>query len=106
MAGIGGKTVAEAKANLSYKEVADWVAYVKQFGSISPVAIQKRNEKYLEWTSAKICWAMFKAMGAKDIEIKDFMAQEKESEEEQKPADIKDVFNLLKSLKSRNDGRK
>ena len=33
--GIGGCTIAEAKANISYAEVLAWVAYRDKFGSLN-----------------------------------------------------------------------
>lgn len=33
--GIGGRSVAEAKANLSYNEALSWMAYVEQNGSLN-----------------------------------------------------------------------
>lgn len=35
MAGIGGKTIFEAKANLSYAEFLKWAAYIKHRGSLN-----------------------------------------------------------------------
>jgi len=34
LCGIGGKTVAEAKANLSYVEAHDWFVFAKQRGGL------------------------------------------------------------------------
>lgn len=34
MCGVGGKTIAEAKANLSYHEAQQWFAYAKRRGGL------------------------------------------------------------------------
>lgn len=97
MAGVGGKTVAEARANLSYKEARQWLAYIQEHGSIAPQRIYDRLLDKLEYTSAKICWAVWKAQGAKRVEIEWFIPKKPEPEN-QEPGDIQSVFKLLKSV--------
>ena len=35
LSGIGGRTIAEAKANITPAEYADWVTYINQFGPLN-----------------------------------------------------------------------
>lgn len=34
--GVGGKTVAEAKRNLSFEEFNDWAEYYRSYGTLNP----------------------------------------------------------------------
>ena len=63
--GIGGSTIVEAKATLSYAEVLAWVAYRDKYGSLSLV---RRNEL----AAALIALQVNRSSGGK-AEIYDFM---------------------------------
>ncbi|WP_109512778.1 phage tail assembly protein T [Pseudomonas ovata] len=39
--GVGGRTIAEAKATISYAELLDWVAYRDKHGSLNPMPRQE-----------------------------------------------------------------
>lgn len=42
LAGVGGRTIAEAKQNLTYREFRDWVAYRDKYGHFD---INRRLER-------------------------------------------------------------
>jgi hypothetical protein len=98
LAGVGGRTVAEAKQNISYAEAAKWSAYLKEHGWISQPAGIRNLISHLEFYSAQVAWSVFKAAGAKDIKISDFMPSSSSSDEED-VATLDDFMSILKSAK-------
>lgn len=95
LAGVGGKTIAEAKRNLSYKEVAQWVKYFEQSEFITAKTAHEQILRQLDFISAKICWASWKAAGAKNISINDFLPEVKKEYEDASP---NDALRLLSSI--------
>ncbi|BBT39086.1 phage tail assembly protein T [Pseudomonas putida] len=63
--GIGGSTIAEAKATLSYVEVLAWVAYRDKHGSLN---LARRNEL----AAALIALQINRSVGGK-ADLYDFM---------------------------------
>lgn len=91
--GIGGQTVEEAKANLSYVEYLDWAAYVNRRGSLN---LGIRIEQGL----AMVC--LFLARGFKikketgqAFELKDFMSHVGEFEIEEQEVTMESVAKTL-----------
>ena len=71
MHGVGGSTIAEAKANLSYREAQDWFRYLAKRGSLN---LGRR----IESAAALIVTTYLKSKGAKDVTMFDFMPHEEE----------------------------
>lgn len=82
--GIGGKTIEEAKQNISYAEYLDWCEYIKKRGTLD---VGSR----LEWAAAMISMIVNNSAGGK-AKMTDFMPHW-----EQPQAKIEDVFRMLKS---------
>lgn len=105
-AGIGGKTVSEAKANMSYREARNWLYYVEEKGSLSPATQTRLILDRLEYVTAKQCYIAAIAAGSKTAKIEDFLPERlakrlnniEENEENETPASIQDVLKLLKSV--------
>lgn len=68
--GIGGRTVAEAKANITYEEYLSWIAYKNQTGSLN---LGLRVER----AGALTAWAM---RGGK---FEDYLPQRNELSDEE-----------------------
>lgn len=66
---MGGRTVYEAKQNLSFKEAKLWFAYASRFGSLN---IARRLEQEL----ASIKLMLSRKLGNHDSDIWDFMQHE------------------------------
>ncbi|MDD0985809.1 phage tail assembly protein T [Pseudomonas shahriarae] len=86
--GIGGRSVAEAKASLSYTEVLSWMAYVEQNG---PLNLGLKIERGI----ALLATILNNVHGGK-ANFDDFMPKRGEPEEE---ASAQDLFALLQSVK-------
>lgn len=69
MNGVGGRSIAEAKQQLSYKEVLLWRAYYERYGSLN---VNRR----LQCELAELKTMLAVKLGMKDIEIYDFMPNE------------------------------
>lgn len=80
--GIGGRSIQEAKQNLTYDEVLDWSAYIKQRGQIN---IGQR----LEIGFALLAMLIIKSNGGK-ADMEDFMPHFDKAE-----ADIESVMSIL-----------
>ncbi|VVO24023.1 hypothetical protein [Pseudomonas fluorescens] len=63
--GVGGCTIAEAKANISYAEVLAWVAYRDKFGSLN-------TGRRIELSGAIVALQTNRTGGGK-AELTDFM---------------------------------
>lgn len=63
--GVGGCTIAEAKANISYAEVLAWVAYRDKFGSLN-------TGRRIELSGAIVA-LQTNRMGGGKAELTDFM---------------------------------
>ena len=53
LCGVGGKTVAEAKANLSYREAHDWFTFAQQRGGSNAYRPTSRDSRH---TDKSPCW--------------------------------------------------
>ena len=85
LCGVGGGTVAEAKANLSCQEEHDWFLFAEQRGGLNQI------EKLL----AIICTQINRQNGG-DAEIGDFLPMMKTTKPiQENEASIGDVMNLL-----------
>lgn len=63
--GVGGRTIAEAKDNISYAEVLSWVAYREKYGSLN---IGRRIE-----LSGAVVALQANRVGGGKAELTDFM---------------------------------
>lgn len=71
---------------------------MQENGAISVASRMTRLEKHIEFHAAKICWAIFRSVGAKDLEIKDLLPQD---EAEQKEATLSDVMAILRMARKK-----
>lgn len=94
LAGVGGKTVAEAKASMSYAEAKSWTSFIRQHG---PLNLTSRIDEI----AARLMWSVFKAAGAKSVTVDDFMPAKKSSEPERQ-ASIEEVMSLLRTSSRMN----
>lgn len=74
LAGVGGRTIAEAKQVLSYREVQQWMAYIRKRGT---VAMQRR----MEWPLGVVAMYLNRLGGGK-AEMADFMPYASEEDKE------------------------
>tara|TARA_A100000171_G_scaffold32628_1_gene30990 strand:+ start:231 stop:491 length:261 start_codon:yes stop_codon:yes gene_type:complete len=65
LAGVGGRTIAEAKQALSYREVQQWMAYMRKRGTL---AMQRR----MEWPFALLAMYLNR-LGGGQADMADFM---------------------------------
>lgn len=66
MAGVGGKTIHEAKQNISYAEAQDWAAYIEKRGPLN-------LSRHLERGFALLATRLAVANGYKNVSMYDFM---------------------------------
>lgn len=67
--GVGGRSIAEAKHQLSYKEVLLWKAYYERYGSLN---VNRR----LQCELAEIKAMFATKLGVENVDIYDFMPNE------------------------------
>ncbi len=84
--GVGGKTIAEAKENMTYGEYLDWCAYIKKRGSLD-LGLR------LEYGFALVSMLIQGARGVK-TKMTDFMPHYEQ--EPERHANIQEVFSMLK----------
>lgn len=84
LCGIGGKTVAEAKANLSYREAHDWFVFAKQRGGLM------HTDRLLATVATQI-----NRLAGGEAEIGDFLPMLKTKQPNEKEAQIGEVMNIL-----------
>lgn len=84
LCGIGGKTVAEAKANLSYREAHDWFVFAKQRGGLM------HTDRLLATIATQI-----NRLAGGEAEIGDFLPMLKPSNQNEHEAEIGEIMNLL-----------
>jgi hypothetical protein len=84
LAGIGGKTVEEAKRNMSYQEFTAWNEYAKQKGGL------QHNDRLL----ATVCTQINRLTGG-EADLSDFLPELKVIETNEKEAEIGDVMNIF-----------
>lgn len=83
--GIGGKTVAEAKRNLTYQEAHDWFLFAKQRGGIS------HTDRLLATIATQI-----NRLAGGEAEIGDFLPSLRTpTTERDTPASLGEVMNLI-----------
>lgn len=80
--GVGGKTIREAKKNLTYTEAQDWMEYYKLRGTFN------QNRK-MEWGFAMVAWMVNRAGGG-TAELQDFMPYSKTPE-----SDLEEAMKIL-----------
>lgn len=66
MAGVGGRTIAQAKRALSFGEVEVWQSFMRKRG---PVSMQRRSD----WPAALIAMLLSRLGGDKTSRMMDFM---------------------------------
>ncbi|MBX7275486.1 hypothetical protein K2E96_26760 [Pseudomonas sp. ERGC3:05] len=88
--GIGGRTIAEAKANLTYNEALSWMAYLEQSGTAN---LGLRIERGF----ALLATILNNVHGGK-ANFDDFLPKRGEPEEGV-GASAQDLFALLQSVK-------
>lgn len=72
LAGIGGRTVAQAKRNISWGEFQDWMAYRKAHG---PLVLHQRMEDGLALVAHTVASTIPHKRGTKGPKISDFLPQ-------------------------------
>jgi len=87
--GVGGRTIAEAKQNLSMVEARQWAQYIKRHGGLN---IAERVEQ----AAALICATGAQLMGNKKVKVDDFIPN-RESDDELRLATPQDFFNVVKA---------
>lgn len=92
LAGVGGRTVAEAKARLTYSEALRWMAYVKKRG-------RPNLGLRIEEMGAYIVQAIYRSQGGK-CEAEAFMPHVVAQEAEE--ASIDDLMGVLKASSKTN----
>ena len=88
--GIGGRTIAEAKANLTYNEALSWMAYVEQNGSLNWGLRVERSV-------ALLATILNNVHGGK-ANFEDFLPKRGEPEDVAETS-AQDLFALLQSVK-------
>lgn len=88
--GIGGRTIAEAKANLTYNEWLSWMAYVEQNGTLNPGLRMERG-------FALLSTILNNVHGGK-ADFDDFLPKRGEVVDEAESS-AQDLFRLLQSVK-------
>jgi hypothetical protein len=96
-AGVGGKTIAEAKRNMSFAEARQWVAYVRKRGPLN-------TSRHIEWgfslLASLICTGNKITIAGQKPTQKTFMPYSYPAESGgDVEGSITDVFNLFKRLK-------
>ena len=84
LCGIGGKTVTEAKRNLSYREAHDWFLFAKQRGGLL------HTDRLLATIATQL-----NRFGGGEAEIGDFLPMLKTQLPDENPADMGEVMNIL-----------
>jgi len=98
-AGVGGKTIAEAKRNLSYAEAKQWVRYISKRGPLNP---SRHLERGFALLASLICTGDKITIGGKKPTQQSFMPYSFPAESGgDVEATAEDVFNLFKSLKKK-----
>jgi hypothetical protein len=90
--GIGGRTIAEAKERMSYREALEWGSYIRKHGSLN---VCRRVEQSI----ALLAVAVIRSQGGK-AELIDFMPHAERPEPEK--ADIGSVFSMLSALQKKS----
>lgn len=102
LAGVGGRTIAQAKSAVSMSEAATWAAYRKKRGSFNP---SLRLEEGFAHVRASIINLVSKDPVDAAIFMPHVIPPERLAEKE-KPADINDVFGVLRAVAKSSAGAK
>lgn len=86
MCGIGGRTIEEAKSNISYSEFLAWCGYRNKYGSLH---LGMRLDRSVARSTAFFGNMM---SGKKSLKMQDFSPNDQEQET---LGSIEDVFGLL-----------
>jgi hypothetical protein len=89
MNGIGGRTIAEAKQNMSFSEAQHWADYVRRHGGLN---IAERVEQ----AAALICATGAQLMGNKKVKVADFIPN-READDELRYATPQDFLKVLQA---------
>ena len=84
LCGIGGKTVAEAKANLSNKEAQEWILFAQQRGGLS------HTDRLLATIATQI-----NRLTGGEADIGDFLPPLKTTPADEKEAELHEIMNIL-----------
>lgn len=94
LCGVGGRTIAEAKRNISYEEWLIWRAYIKKHG------LPALGSEATERAFALLTWRVDRAAGGKS-ELKDWLPKQPEEERFATPQDI---LMILAGKKGKTNG--
>lgn len=83
LCGVGGKTIAEAKANMSYHEAQQWFAYAKRSGGL------RHNDRLLATIATQI-----NRLSGGEAEVGDFLPNMR-AQHDETVADMGCVMNIL-----------
>lgn len=97
LAGVGGRTIAEAKERLSYPEALAWFAYRKQHGPLN-LGIK------LEWLLAQLAYVVAASSGAKgkgkrELSMADFLMFESKPEEDDEQLTLETLARMFGAKK-------
>lgn len=95
LCGIGGRTIAEAQVNLTYREYLSWIRYRNKYGSLHPgMRVDRAVGRGL---------AFFGNMYSKkkDLKPEDFSPYDKTPDLDEGTAD--DAFQILASVAKSNE---
>lgn len=84
LAGIGGRTVAEAKANLSCRETGDWFAFYRQHGGLT------HTDRLLATLATQI-----NRLTGGEAEVGDFLPILNRRTQNEHEAEIGEVMNII-----------
>lgn len=87
--GIGGRTIAEAKQNMSFGEVQHWADYRRRHGGLNIV-------ERVEQSAALICSTVLRSVGNKNSKVADFIPN-RESDDELRYATPQDFMKILQA---------
>lgn len=99
--GVGGRTIAEAKARMSYVEARTWFAYIKKNG---PLNVGRKLEATLEYHLAQVCTVVNRSQGGK-AQMEDFMPSVRREKAEAIEATPQNVFALFQGIAAGNKKR-
>ncbi|MGY2429620.1 hypothetical protein [Pseudomonas tolaasii] len=87
--GVGGRTIAEAKRNMTMVEARQWADYIRRHGGLN---VAERVEQ----AAALICTTACQLMGNKKTTVKDFIPN-REGDDELKLATPQDFMKVLQA---------
>lgn len=91
MNGVGGRTIAEAKQNLSLVEARHWAQYMRRHGGLN-------TAERVEQAAALICSTVSILAGNKRSKVADFIPN-RESDDELKLATPQDFLRVLQGAR-------